>query len=155
MPRRREPWEREQIRAKMLRTRTVRVREGRHAGGRVPFGYQLLAPAGDARLVINEEQAAIVRRIFSARIAGMSYRSIANALNADNVPSPTHAQWGESSVRMLANNPVYSGIQRRRDARGAVVQGVCPAIITPEEFAAAMRRSDAGGRNTGGDLSSR
>ena len=146
MPRRREPWEREQIRAKMLRTRTVRVREGRHAGGRVPYGYQLFDQAGDARLVINDEQAAVVRRIFAARIAGMSYRSIANALNADGILSPTHALWGESSVRMLANNAVYSGVQRRRDARGAIVQGVCPAIITVEEFAAAMRRAETGQR---------
>lgn len=125
----------------------MRVREGRHAGGRVPFGYQLLSPSMDARLVVNEEQAAIVRRIFAARIAGLSYRAVANSLNADGVLSPTHSRWGESSVRMLANNPIYSGVQLRHDARGAVVQGVCPAIITADEFAAALRRADHGGRD--------
>ncbi len=139
LPRRhREQWELELIRQRMLKTRTRRVIDGRHAGGRVAYGYRLALEPIEGLLVINVAEAAVVRKIFMLRAQGQSYRQIADTLNKDGVASPSSKAWGESSVRIIATNPIYAGIQRRRTADGHYVQGVCPSIISTAELLAAM-----------------
>src|SRR5262249_51239820 len=60
----------------------ARVRQGK-AHGRAPFGYR--AEKGDG-LVIDEAQAAIVRRVFREyAVEGRSQRSIAQRLNRDTL----------------------------------------------------------------------
>jgi len=60
--------------------------------------------------------AAIVRRIFTEFLAGRSPRHIAQALNAEGIPSPGGAIWYDSSIRGrpgrndgLLRNPLYAG----------------------------------------------
>ncbi|MCL4508801.1 MAG: recombinase family protein [Chloroflexi bacterium] len=140
VPRRaREDWERERIRLRMLRTRTRRVIDGRHAGGRVAYGYRLSIGAVPGLLEIEPVEAEVVRRIFSERARGRSYRQIAEALNVAGVTSPTARVWGESSIRMIATNPIYAGVQRRRTGDGHYIQGTCPPIISTNELIAAMQ----------------
>ena len=72
--RRREQWELELIRQRMLKTRTQRVVDGRHAGGRVAYGYRLALEPVEGLLVVESTEAAVVRKIFTLRAQGQSYR---------------------------------------------------------------------------------
>lgn len=56
----------------------------------------------DGTMVINEEQAKIVRRIYGDFIAGLSPKAIANALTAEGIKTPCGKdKWGDSVVRSI------------------------------------------------------
>jgi site-specific DNA recombinase len=90
------------------------VRDGRHAGGRA-YGYRpKLGHPGE--LEIEEEEAAIVRRIYEEYRSGMSPREIATGLNRDRVPAPRGMSWLASTLNGNASrghgilvNPIYAG----------------------------------------------
>ena len=100
------------------------VTRGRVPGG-LTYGYDV-APRLNAKgeverglRVINEEQAAVVRRIYREYIAGMGPKAIAHALNADGIPSPGGVEWRASSIAGhrarglgVLHNPVYAGRYR-------------------------------------------
>lgn len=65
---------------------------------------------------INEAEAAVVRRIFEDYAKGNSPRAITRALNAENIPGPSHKGWGASTIHGNAkrgtgilNNELYIG----------------------------------------------
>lgn len=71
----------------------------------VPYGYSLQ----DRELVINAEEAAVLRQIFTLLLSGSGLPSIAESLNEENVSSPTGSLWTQSSLRSIVRNPVYAG----------------------------------------------
>ena len=72
------------------------VRDGRHAGGRA-YGYRaVLGHLGQLEIV--EEEASIVRRIFSAYAAGRPPRDIAHDLNREGVRPPRGQRWNASTI---------------------------------------------------------
>ncbi|NDW46697.1 recombinase family protein [Ruegeria sp. PrR005] len=98
-----------------------RVRKGKSAGG-VTFGYDVVReflPGGEmttGERVINEGQAAIVRRIFQEFSEGHSPRAIAGRLNDDGIVGPRGASWGASTIygnwrrgTGILNNELYIG----------------------------------------------
>jgi site-specific DNA recombinase len=118
---------------KELATKTRRGMEsaflrGMHAGGRC-FGYRNV-PIEDpvrtdehgrpvilgVRLELNEEQAAIVRRIFGLYSRGYGLKQIAKLLNDEHVPSPQpqagriSQSWCPSSLRVILHNDRYRGV---------------------------------------------
>ena len=109
--------------------------------GRVPFGYRITGQRKHTRVEIIEERAAIVRRIFALRDSGASFGAIANALNADGVPTPKGAgQWQMVRVWDIIENPAYRGVLRWTEGgRETTMEGVLPAIIPVAPF-----RADAG-----------
>lgn len=77
----------------------------------VPFKRFLGYDRGeDGNLVVNEEQAKIVRHIFGLYIKGYSPHDIAKILMSDNVPSPTGKnKWYPSAVKSMLTNEKYKG----------------------------------------------
>lgn len=129
-----------------IRTRNAMLAHaaaGRWLGGRPNYGYRLVdtdqphpqrqKAAAGIRLRVLEpdpETAPVVRRIFELFDARVGYRSIANRLEADGLPSPgevgptRHPRsarvWSGSAVRAILTNPRYlghqvAGRQRRKD----------------------------------------
>jgi site-specific DNA recombinase len=90
------------------------LRDGRHPGGRA-YGYRpVLGERGE--LVIVEEEAAVIRRIFEAYVEGERPRDIARALNEEAVPPPRGARWNASTINGNATrghglilNELYAG----------------------------------------------
>ena len=79
----------------------ARVRSGYSGGGRC-YGYDLVDTGSHGErgvLRVNEEEAAVVRRIFSAFVGGASPRRIAETLNNEGVAGPRHGAWCASSIR--------------------------------------------------------
>ena len=96
--------------------------EGTHTGGRC-FGYQNVAlpHSGNSKrrpskLVVDQEQAEIVRRIFQMYADGLSFKAIPKKLNAEGVVSPRPSagriqqSWCPSSIRTILHNERYRGI---------------------------------------------
>ena len=73
------------------------ARAGKTAGGRA-YGYIPAAQSDSGEVEIDENQAAVVRRIFELHADGVSPRNIAARLNAEHVPSPG-AAWKRTTRR--------------------------------------------------------
>ena len=98
-----------------------RVRQGRSGGG-LCFGYDVIRehdgrgePIHGGRK-INEAEAAVVRRIFTAFANGQSPRAIALSLNAERIAGPHGETWGPSTIygnwrrgTGILNNELYIG----------------------------------------------
>ncbi|MDQ3761459.1 MAG: recombinase family protein [Actinomycetota bacterium] len=108
------------------------VNEGRHQGGRTPYGYVVVdaGPHPNPRkaaegyrlriLAIDESSAEVVRRIFAEYLEGKGDRAIAYGLNRDGIPCPSARRpdqnrhrladgWQGSAVRSILENPRYTG----------------------------------------------
>ncbi|MBM3334761.1 recombinase family protein, partial [Candidatus Sumerlaeota bacterium] len=106
---------------KTVRGMEAAVLAGRFAGGRA-YGFKRVVRL-DARgelirglLEIDENQADIVRRIYTEFAAGHSSIQIAKSLNEDGIPGPRGGQWNASTIRGdpkkavgILNNPLYVG----------------------------------------------
>ena len=96
---------------------------GKFMGTYPAYGYKR-DPDDKHHLVIDEETAPTVRRIFSMRAAGMGFHAIAAQLNDEGLPSPgmlyyqrkgktdprrVNHKWAEETVKQLIRNEVYIG----------------------------------------------
>ncbi|WP_424446922.1 recombinase family protein [Paucimonas lemoignei] len=90
--------------------------EGFFNGGRVPYGYQTVPDGRRKRVVIKEEEAAVVREIFHMCTKGMGAHAIAVAMN-DAGHTNHGRKWVKSSVIYMLKNQIYAGytvFNRRR-----------------------------------------
>jgi hypothetical protein len=95
------------------RTRDALARKARAGAvtGTVPFGYRPTR-TGDGRShrVIADDEAAVVRRIFTMAAAGIGYYKIATALNAEGAPAPRRSgSWSRGGVREVLARQEYLG----------------------------------------------
>ena len=74
--------------------------------GKMPLGVRLTGYNTDG--TVNEDEAMIVRRIFSAFAVKDSLKGIVDALNAEGVPARGE-RWTPSTVRTILTNPRYAG----------------------------------------------
>ena len=106
---------------------------GKFMGTHPAFGYKR-DPMDKHRLIIDEEAAPLVRRIFSMRAAGTPFRKIATTLNAEGIQPPgvyhyqqtgrsdprrVNSLWADTTVKALIRNEVYIG---------NMVQGKCGTL---------------------------
>lgn len=127
----------------------------RFADGKVsvPFGRFLGYDRGeDGNLVINEDQAKVVRKIYGFFLQGKSPYEIAKRLTAENIPTPGGKRvWGKAVVQSILTNEKYKGdallqkvyttdylSKKKKINEGEVpqyyVEGNHPAIIEPALF---------------------
>ncbi len=115
-----------------------RLQDGVFTKGEAKYGFDVI----DGRLVINEYQADIVRRIFQECVSGKSVREIAEGLNKDNITEPSKARgmktvnkdgWNPSGIRNMMRNALYKGDLYRR-YEDVIVKCDCPAIVSAEIF---------------------
>jgi site-specific DNA recombinase len=126
--------ERTKLLARMASGRIAKATRG-GVVGRPPFGYRV-ADAGtpDARFVVDDEAAAVVRRIFRERAAGVGVVAVADGLMRDGVASPSgRGRWDAHRVSKVHRNPAYRGTLRWREGtREVVVPNAFPAIVEGE-----------------------
>ena len=156
-------YEKAKIAERYRRGKLFRARAGEIVTWKAPYGYRRIprsAATGQAHHEIYEPEAAVVRRIFSDRAAGITVLEICRRLNADGVPSPTgKPTWGTSTLGRLLCNEAYIGrvyynrtesVPDRRPTRhnrqvprnrDEWIPIDCPRIISDELFEAAGRVS--------------
>lgn len=99
--------------------RAAKAALGGYAGGAPGFG----TVAVDGHLVPDSTETAAVERMMEMREAGASYAAIADALNADGVPTKRGGRWHPSTVQRVldplaqAKNRSY-GRRRRQESSG-------------------------------------
>lgn len=70
-----------------------------------PYGYD----AFEGELIINEQQAEIVRYIFAEILSGKSFHKIADELNSNSVPTKKGGRWTGTTLRGMVENEKYVG----------------------------------------------
>lgn len=146
----------------------------RFADGKVtvPFKRFLGYDRGpDGNLVLNKDEAVIIRRIYSMFLQGMTPHGIAARLTADSIKSPGGKdKWNAGAVRSILTNEKYKGdallqksytvdflTKKKKVNEGEIpqyyVEGNHEAIIQPEVFELVQqemeRRKTSGGRHSG------
>ena len=107
----------------------AKMKEGKWVGGRTPFGYNQ-DKDNKNKLVINEEQACIVKRIFDMCLEGLSFFKIAKQLTNEEIKTPAqyynfewknnynlkYGEWHSKTIRDILTNRMYVGdmVQSRR-----------------------------------------
>lgn len=82
-----------------------RFQNGTYKIGCSPYGYN----AVNGELVINEQQAEIVRLIFSEALSGKGTHKIAKELNAKGLKGKNGGRWTSSTIRGMIGNEKYIG----------------------------------------------
>lgn len=95
---------------RMLAGRRKTIEKGGVLAARSAYGYQRVGRGKDARYVIYEPEAAIVREIYHRYVFGEPSYSIAASLRERGVPCKRGGTWdGQRLLKMMAN-PVYKGV---------------------------------------------
>jgi DNA invertase Pin-like site-specific DNA recombinase len=104
-----------------------KVRKGSWHGGPAPYGYEL----EDHKLVVNQEEAKWVRRIFAEFIKGSSTAQIKQLLDSNGVePRRKKGLWTLGSINALVRNTHYSGYYIFKDKKSEEpIQVQCPSIV--------------------------
>jgi site-specific DNA recombinase len=115
-------YERAKILERTRRGSVARIQAGHPWGGRTPLGYRYVSEPHGGRFEINEEEAALVRRIYTLCLAGMPTRAIARQLTAEQVPTPLDRRavngawrkyppgtWSANTVRYILSSEAYTG----------------------------------------------
>ena len=134
------------------------VRWGRQRSmqqGKVSLGYKHFLgykKGDDGKPEIVEEEAQIVRRIYSMFLDGRTIRYIADTLTREGVPTPAgKSNWSVSTVKSILSNEKYKGdalLQKTivtdyltkkvkkndGDARQYYISNSHPAVISSEQF---------------------
>lgn len=92
------------------------AKSGKFVGGKAPLGYDLIYSGAISnhgralkKLVINEEQAEIVKQIFDYAINyGYGAFKIAKVLNEEGI-KPINDNWKACTVTQILQNPIYKG----------------------------------------------
>ena len=151
------------ISTKIKATLNSQKRNGKFMGGIAPYGYKRNLPFNKHELIIDEEQAEIVKRIYDLFINGNGVKKIANILTDEKIQIPSiqknlnrgrkssvYGVWQETTISNILTNPTYKGDltqcreykvsykskKRRRNNKDnwIIAKGACPAIIDEETF---------------------
>ena len=109
------------ISKKIKSVKRDKQRKGQFIGGKPVYGYKM-HPREKNKIVIDEEAAPVVRRVFALALSGMSCRNIATLLNQEGVPTPaTYAKlpvarpgpytglWSSERISDMLQNETYIG----------------------------------------------
>ena len=103
--------ERENIQIQTKAGRMQKAREGGWNGGQAPLGYSI----ADGRLVVQEDEAKLVRLVFDKYAhTKMGYSGVAKWLNANGYRRPVrqngrYATFTDFAIKTILDNPVYTG----------------------------------------------
>lgn len=106
------------------------VKKG-HFVGRAPIGYDKV----DKKLVINDLESEVIRRIFDLYIKGTAANAITKLLNEEKV---LNRKWIPTLIDRILSNEIYIGnyVHRKTvsNEKSQKFVGVAPAIIEEEVF---------------------
>lgn len=130
--------EREQIKERMALGRKGRIEKGLwRAGSNVPTGYDYI----DGHLVVREDEAVQIRKIFELCLEGKSFHSIREYMHKHY--TNRYSNWAQASaISTTLRNPLYIGkLPSKTDKK--VYDGEHEAIIDEDTFYRVQHLLDA------------
>lgn len=97
------------ISRRMQRGRMKSVEEGNYLGPNAPFGYKIECKDKKRYLVIDEETAPIIKKIFEMYSEGIGCANIANELNNMGFKTYTGLKFHNTTIMNIIKNPIYTG----------------------------------------------
>lgn len=107
----------------------AKMKDGKYVGGRTPYGYDI-DPNNKNHLIINKEQAEVIKRIYKLALDGLTAYKIASLFTKEKIKTPAqhydfkwrnahnykYGIWHSSTVKDILTNRIYTGdlIQNRR-----------------------------------------
>ncbi len=131
-------FERAIIKERMTAGQEATARAGRWVGGPPPFGYKIEGREREARLVIDQDEAAVITLAVDLLVGQrLSTGQVAKELNGRGMRPRRAPRWnGHNMRRLMQNATAISGkwVWRRpgRESGGPPITMVTPAIITAE-----------------------
>jgi len=120
--------ESEQIGERVKMGMTQKAKKGiGYLGFGEPYGYEYL----DKKLLIREDESAVVREIFTTYLVGASIRDIVDGLNYRNIPAKKGGSWTKEAISNILKNPLYCGYVRWD---GIMRKGQHIPVITVDQF---------------------
>ena len=142
----------EKIRERTTRGKLAHLKQGNLPTGTGigPYGYRW--DKITKKRVIIDEEADVVRRIFSMLIEGKSLSQTAKSLNDAGITTKSGLVWCHTTVRRTATNPIYAGetyygrrkrvdktrVQSQDKDKWILLPDVTPPIVSKEIFDAAQ-----------------
>ena len=141
----------------------ARKEQGEYLGGPTPYGY-LRDPENRGRLILNEETAPVVQKIFEMKLNRMTDKEIASVMEAEGFLSPsdyrhymrtgqkpeTLSGWSWDMIRRITTNPIYLGHithdkttkkqyigdvrHKTKPSEWTIYENVNPPIVSEEVF---------------------
>jgi len=105
------------------------------------YSYDLV----NKKLVINERETEIVRKIFTDCSRGVLLKNIATELNEDGSKNKNNMPWTVNTVSSILNNERYCGIVKIADE---IYTNIVPQIIDEELFSKVGLKMGANSRRT-------
>ncbi len=110
------------ISKKIRSTLNAMKKSGKYMSGRPPFGYDL-DPNDKKHLIVNEEKAEVVKRIFELFLEGNTFYMVAEILTNERVKTPaqyfefkwnykyntTLGKWNAKTIEDIIKNQIYIG----------------------------------------------
>ena len=119
------------------------VKKG-HFSGPTPVGYNKV----DKKLVINELEAEVVRRMFEMYVNKNSMAQIAEKFNEENL---LNRKWVVANVDTMLDNHVYVGnFEHKKNIKNEetiLIENVCPAIVDKNIFDLVQKQRQKNYRN--------
>lgn len=117
----------DELSTKVKRGMTINAEKCQFNGGTVPLGYKNV----DKHLVIDEEMAPIVRKIFEMYADGSRAVDIAEYLNARQIRTASGAVFNKNSLHSILKNRKYIGVYKYADVE---IEDAVPRIVSDELF---------------------
>ena len=139
--------------------------QGKHTGGRPPYGYDV--DAATRKLIVNPQEAEAVQHIFKMYAEGYGYSYILQFLHQRGYRTKRGGEFMKNILYSILTNPKYQGLfvfnrSSAKSIRGTrnthllkeeediiTIDGGCPQIVDEDTFSRVQQRIDTH-RHTGG-----
>ena len=109
-------WYSKDISRKVKSSIWARKEKGLYMGAVAPYGYKK-SKEDKHKLIVDKQEARIVKRIYEEYSEGKSITEIINGLQVNNIPSPNNNsnngeiryKWKEDTIRRMLSNKMYLG----------------------------------------------
>ncbi|MBL4951125.1 recombinase family protein [Neobacillus sp. YIM B02564] len=101
-----------QIRKRMLTGKKIGLNMGKWTNGNPPFGYRYNRtsdPDKKGKLIVDKEEAKIVREAVDKYLNGYSTIDIAWDFNKRKIPSPGGSRWNAVTITRIFKSKIYQG----------------------------------------------
>lgn len=121
--------DRDSIRIKLARARTTKATHGNKPAGVTPYGYQYAADRKS--VVIDPDEAGVIKTIFRLAQSGSSLQKIADALNDSGLRTRRGCAWSKPGLHAICTNDFYTGVVTHQKKK---IKGYHTPIISKIQF---------------------